>query len=636
MATRARATFPLLFLLGTSLLFAAAVSASHDDEDDRRGGHSLQQCVQRCRQERPRYSHARCVQECRDDQQQHGRHEQEEEQGRGRGWHGEGEREEEHGRGRGRHGEGEREEEHGRGRGRHGEGEREEERGRHGEGEREEERGRGRGRHGEGEREEEEGRGRGRRGEGERDEEQGDSRRPYVFGPRSFRRIIQSDHGFVRALRPFDQVSRLLRGIRDYRVAIMEVNPRAFVVPGFTDADGVGYVAQGEGVLTVIENGEKRSYTVKEGDVIVAPAGSIMHLANTDGRRKLVIAKILHTISVPGKFQAILSVKPLLASLSKRVLRAAFKTSDERLERLFNQRQGQEKTRSVSIVRASEEQLRELRRQASEGGQGHRWPLPPFRGDSATPSTFWSSAQRSPTAMAASTRPTPAASTLSPTRTSASPWQTSRRCVTNLQRLIGSMTAPYLNTQSFKLAVVLEGEGEVQIVCPHLGRESESEREHEHGKGRRREEEEDQRRRGSESESEEEEEQQRYETVRARVSRGSAFVVPPGHPVVEISSSQGSSNLQVVCFEINAERNERVWLAGRNNVIGKLGSPAQELTFGRPARDVQEVFRAQDQDEGFVAGPEQQSREQEHRRRGDRGRGDEAVETFLRMATGAI
>ena len=200
MATRGRATIPLLFLLGTSLLFAAAVSASHDEEEDRRGGRSLQQCVQRCQQDRPRYSHARCVQECRDDQQQHGRHEQEE-QGRGHG--------------------------------------------RHGEGEREEEQGRGRGRRGQGEREEEQGRGRGRRGEGERDEEHGDGRRPYVFGPRSFRRIIRSDHGFVKALRPFDEVSRLLRGIRNYRVAIMEVNPRAFVVPGLTDADGVGYVAQG-------------------------------------------------------------------------------------------------------------------------------------------------------------------------------------------------------------------------------------------------------------------------------------------------------------------------------------------------------------------------------------------------------
>ncbi|KAF7051957.1 hypothetical protein CFC21_060132 [Triticum aestivum] len=590
MATRARVTIPLLFLLGTSLLFAAAVSASHDEEEDRRGGHSLQQCVQRCQQDRPRYSHARCVQECRGDQQQHGRHEQEE-QGRGRG--------------------------------------------RHGEGEREEEQGGGRGRHGEGEREEEEGRGRGRRGEGERDEEQGGSRRPYVFGPRNFRSIIRSDHGFVKALRPFDEVSRLLRGIRNYRVAIMEVNPRAFVVPGFTDADGVGYVAQGEGVLTVIENGEKRSYTVRQGDVIVAPAGSIMHLANTDGRRKLVIAKILHTISVPGRFQYF-SAKPLLASLSKRVLRAALKTSDEQLGRLLGRRQGkEEESRSISIIRASEEQLRELSRQASEGGQGHHWPLPPFRGDSRD--TFNLLEQRPKIANRHGRLYQADARSFH-----ALAQHDVRVAVANITP--GSMTAPYLNTQSFKLAVVLEGEGEVEIVCPHLGRDSER---REHGKGRWSEEEEDDRRQqrrhgsGSESESEEEQDQQRYETVRARVSRGSAFVVPPGHPVVEISSSQGSSNLQVVCFEINAERNERVWLAGRNNVIAKLDSPAQELTFGRPAREVQEVFRAKDQqDEGFVAGPEQQSHEQEQergdRRRGDRGRGDDAVGAFLRMATGAF
>ncbi|XP_020163661.1 63 kDa globulin-like protein [Aegilops tauschii subsp. strangulata] len=600
MATRARVTIPLLFLLGTSLLFAAAVSASHDEEEDRRGGHSLQQCVQRCQQDRPRYSHARCVQECRGDQQQHGRHEQEE-QGRGRGRHGEGEREEEQGGGgRGRHGEGEREEEEGRGRGRHGEGEREEH-----------------GRHEQG---------RGRRGEGEGDEEQGGSRRPYVFGPRNFRSIIRSDHGFVKALRPFDEVSRLLRGIRNYRVAIMEVNPRAFVVPGFTDADGVGYVAQGEGVLTVIESGEKRSYTVRQGDVIVAPAGSIMHLANTDARRKLVIAKILHTISVPGRFQYF-SAKPLLASLSKRVLRAALKTSDEQLGRLLGRRQGkEEESRSISIVRASEEQLRELSRQASEGGQGHHWPLPPFRGDSRD--TFNLLEQRPKIANRHGRLYEADARSFH-----ALAQHDVRVAVANITP--GSMTAPYLNTQSFKLAVVLEGEGEVEIVCPHLGRDSER---REQGKGRWSEEEEDdqrqQRRRGSGSGSESEEEQQdqqRYETVRARVSRGSAFVVPPGHPVVEIASSRGSSNLQVVCFEINAERNERVWLAGRNNVIGKLDNPAQELTFGRPAREVQEVFRAKDQqDEGFVAGPEQ---DQE---RGERGRGDDAVGAFLRMATGAF
>lgn len=37
------------------------------------------------------------------------------------------------------------------------------------------------------------------------------------------------------------------------------------------------------------------------------------------------------------------------------------------------------------IIRASEEQVRELRRQASEGGHGPHWPLPPFGESSRGP-----------------------------------------------------------------------------------------------------------------------------------------------------------------------------------------------------------------------------------------------------------
>ncbi|XP_047085652.1 63 kDa globulin-like protein [Lolium rigidum] len=474
--------------------------------------------------------------------------------------------------------------------------------------------------------------GRGRRGDREHEgQQEQDSRRSYVFGPRSFRSILQSDHGFIKALRPFNEESRLLRGIKNYRLAFLEADPRSFVGPGYTDADGIGYVAQGEGVLTLIENGERRSYTVRQGDAFVAPAGSIMHLANTDGRRKLIVAKILHTISVPGKFQNFdLSV---VSSLSKRVQRAAFKTSEERLEKLFG-RQG----KKGFIIRASEEQVRELRRQASEGGQSHHWPLPPFGGESRG---TYNLLQQRPTVANRHGRLYEADARIF----QALGDHDIRVAFANITA--GSMTAPYYNTQSVKIALVLEGEGEVEIVCPHLSQDSErhqqgqrSER-HQQGQTGREEEEDDEREqqhqhqgRGSGSESEEQQQQEKYETIRARVSRGSAFVVPPGHPVVEISSSRGRSNLQVVCFEINAQKNERVWLAGKNNVLGKLDRPAQELTFDAPAREIDAVLDAQ-QDEGFFAGPEQQQGQGEEEWR-HRGRGEEAVESFLRMATGAF
>lgn len=47
-------------------------------------------------------------------------------------------------------------------------------------------------------------------------------------------------------------------------------------------------------------------------------------------------------------------------------------TSSDQLEKLFG------KQNKGIIVRASEEQVRELRRHASEGGHAPHWPLPPF------------------------------------------------------------------------------------------------------------------------------------------------------------------------------------------------------------------------------------------------------------------
>ncbi|KAL6894519.1 hypothetical protein ACP4OV_008617 [Aristida adscensionis] len=549
----------LLFLLATVLCAAAATSREEDEE--RRGGRwpsPQRQCERRCEQDRPRHQRARCVQECREQEEQ----QQQQEQGR-----------------------------------------------------REHERRRGGGRGD-------------RRGEGSGDErrqqqEEVGRRRPYVFGRRSFRRVVRSEQGSVRALRPFHEASELLRGIRDYRVAVLEASPRSFVVPSHTDAHAICYVAQGEGVVTTIENGERRSYTIRQGHIFVAPAGAVTYLANTDGRRKLVIAKILHTISVPGKFEFFFgpggrNPESILSSFSKSVQRAAYKTSSDRLQRLFGRQD------KGIIVRASEEQVRELRRQASEGSHGPHWPLPPF-GESRTPHHLLEQRPRIG-------------------NQHGQLYEADARSfhdladhdirVSFVNITAGSMTAPFYNTRSIKIAYVVDGEGHAEIVCPHLARGGESEHSGRGKGGRRREgssEEE-----GSSSEEEEQGEAgQGYQTIRARLTRGTAFVVPVGHPVVEVASRE--SNLQIVCFEVRAERNEKVYLAGANNVLKKLDGAAKELAFAASsAREVDEVLDAQ-REYGFLAGPEKESggqeREQGEEREKRRGRGEEMAEAFLRMAT---
>lgn len=222
------------------------------------------------------------------------------------------------------------------------------------------------------------------------------------------------------------------------------------------------------------------------------------------------------------------------------------------------------------------------------------------------------------------------------------------------------MTAPFYNSRSVKFAVVVQGSGEVEIVCPHQSSSSSSSQDEperrrgqsEQGRESRRGQSERQQQEEQSSEDEREERQQgrgqqqqqqqgRYERIRARVSVGSAFVVPPGHPVVEIaSSSRGggddNNNLQIACFEIRAEKNDRVYLAGANNVFSQLDRISKDLAFG-DARAVDEMVRGNQKKKGFLPGPEQQQQEQQgeegERRRGGRG-GD--METFLRMATGVL
>lgn len=121
------------------------------------------------------------------------------------------------------------------------------------------------------------------------------------------------------------------------------------------------------------------------------------------------------------------------------------------------------------------------------------------------------------------------------------------------------MIAPNYNTEATKIAIVVRGDGEVQIVCPHVSRRQEEGRGREEQEGRGREEEEGRGRREG-KEEEEEEQQQHYRRVESEVSCGTTYIVPAGHPSVAVSSR--NQNLEVLCFEINARNNQKTWLAG--------------------------------------------------------------------------
>ncbi|PIN14558.1 hypothetical protein CDL12_12792 [Handroanthus impetiginosus] len=81
--------------------------------------------------------------------------------------------------------------------------------------------------------------------ERERGEEEREGENPYVFEDRHFKTGLQSQYGRVRILQKFTDRSELLRGIENYRVAILEADPQTFIVPNHWDADDVIFVANG-------------------------------------------------------------------------------------------------------------------------------------------------------------------------------------------------------------------------------------------------------------------------------------------------------------------------------------------------------------------------------------------------------
>ncbi|KAL7198752.1 hypothetical protein ACSBR2_021118 [Camellia fascicularis] len=107
-----------------------------------------------------------------------------------------------------------------------------------------------------------------------------------------------------------------------------------------------------------------------------------------------------------------------------------------------------------------------------------------------------------------------------------------------------------------------------------------------------------------------------YQKVSGRLSRGVVFIVPPGHPVITVASK--NQNLQIVCFDVNALNNGKFPLAGRRSIINQLSPEAKELAFNAPTRDVDEVFKNQE-DEFFFEGPRQQH-EREHEYEYEEGR----------------
>ncbi|MQL78119.1 hypothetical protein Taro_010526 [Colocasia esculenta] len=406
-----------------------------------------------------------------------------------------------------------------------------------------------------------------REGEGEGRRREQEERNPYYFGEESFAHTARTEHGRFKVLQKFSRRSELLRGIERYRLAVLEAEPSAFALPSHWDAEEILYVVKGRGVVTMLHGCEegaeqgRESHEISEGDVLWVPAGTNTYLVNTDKNQRLHVAMVLKTIStIPGEYREFFGVggrdpESFFRVFSNEILEAAFNTRREKLERVFGQHQ------QGAIVKASEEQIREMRRGASEeGGGGGIWP-------------FGGGERNKPYKLL---KKKPSHSNQHGRMYEVDQDEYKQLCELDLDVSLanvtaGSMIAPSYNSKATKLVLVTSGDGYIEMACPHLSR----------------------RQQGADH----------YVKVRSKVSPGTVFVIPPGHPVVIVAAS-GGENLQVLCFGLHARGNRKYFLAGKNSVLRNLQREAGELSLGVPWKEAKEVLDSQTE-AVFLKGPEQ-------------------------------
>ncbi|GJN23052.1 hypothetical protein PR202_gb10668 [Eleusine coracana subsp. coracana] len=410
--------------------------------------------------------------------------------------------------------------------------------------------------------------------------------RPYHFGEESFRHWARTRHGRFRVLDRF--ADELIEdAVGKYRVAVLEAAPRAFLQPSHYDADEVMFVSEGEGVVVLLRGGKRESVCVREGDVMVIPAGAVVYSANTHSHDWFRVVMLLSPVSTPGRFEEFFPVggdrpESFFSVFSDEVIQAAFNTRREEWEQVF------EKQRKGEITTASEEQIRELSRTCSRGGKSgsSEWEIKPSSLTGKKPLHTNNHGRHYEISG------------------DECPHLRARNMDVGLANITrGSMMAPSYSTRATKIAVVVQGSGYFEMACPHVSSSSRRSS-REHGSRRReewgREEEEEEEEEGHHEQEEEKSRRGGYTQVRSRIQAGSVIVVPAGHPTVLVAGQE--ENLAVLCFGVHAGSDEKVFLAGSNSPLRQVDDHAKALVFGAEAREVDRVVQAQT-DSVFFRGP---------------------------------
>ncbi|KAL5078168.1 hypothetical protein RYX36_017152 [Vicia faba] len=417
-----------------------------------------------------------------------------------------------------------------------------------------------------------------------------DQENPFIFESNRFQTLFENDNGHIRLLQKFDERSKILENLQNYRLLEYKSKPRTIFLPQQTDADFILVVLSGKAILTVLKSNDRNSFNLERGDTIKLPAGTIAYLVNRDDNEDLRILDLAIPVNRPGQLQTFLlsgsqNQQSILSGFSKNILEASFNTNYEEIEKVLLEEHDKETQHRRSlrdkrehsqeedvIVKLSRGQIEELSKNAkSSSKKSVSSESEPFNLRSRSPiysnkfgRFFEITPEKNPQL------------------------QDLNVFVNSVEIKEGSLLLPHYNSRAIVIVTVNDGNGDFELV----GQRNENQQ------GQRKEDDE-------EEEQGEEEINKQVKNYKAKLSRGDVFVIPAGYPI----AIKASSNLDLLGFGINAKDNQRNFLAGGDdNVISQIHQSVKELVFPGSAQKVDRLLENQKQSHFANAQPQHRER----------------------------
>ncbi|KAK8694709.1 hypothetical protein V6N13_072255 [Hibiscus sabdariffa] len=358
--------------------------------------------------------------------------------------------------------------------------------------------------------------------------------------------LTQTEHGEISAASVTDGTKG------HYHLQFITLEPNSLFLPVLLHADMVFFVHTGSGTLSWTDDDDIRNVEIRKGDIYRLHQGSVFYLQSSlvAEREKLRIYAIFTNteddIYEPST-GAYSSIADMVLGFDSRVLQAAFKVPEDVIEEIM----GASKAPAIIHARHKEKMFGTWQDQLLKTflGSNRGGFFRAINGKHKKKTKAYNVFEEDPDFENCN------GWSVTVDRKDLHLLKHSNIGVFIVNLTKGSMMAPHWNPRASEIAIVLQGQGMVRVVCSSSAKESEC------------------------------------RNMRYRVEEGDLFAVPRFHPMAQMSFNNDS--FVFMGFSTSTKRNHPQFLGGKRSALGTVDKKILALSFNVSDTTIDHLLKPQ-------------------------------------------